>query len=165
MQGVTTAIVAFIFVCVIWPHLVRNRPQFYAALAAVLVVLLLDSLAAMIGSDGFKTFAYAMAGLLQIAAILLLFLSAGGITSRELLADMGRAIEVIRRGEEEKEIIIPRSDQPRPPAGQRRRDDDEERVVWEIKDEDFRPTPQAPAPEQQPGQQPKPQDQGPLPLD
>ena len=57
MQGVTTAIVAFIFVCVIWPHLVRNRPQFYAALAAVLVVLLLDSLAAMIGSDGFKTFA------------------------------------------------------------------------------------------------------------
>src|SRR5690606_27511422 len=112
MQGVTTAIIGFIFVCIIWPHLVKNRPQFYAALGALIAIILLDSLARMINSVGFGVFTYVFIGLLQVGAILLLILSAGGVTPRELFSDMGRAIEVIRRGEEEKEIIIPRSDQP-----------------------------------------------------
>ncbi len=160
MQGVTTAIVAFIFVCVIWPHLVKNRPQFYAALGMVIAIIFLDSLARMIGHGGFHIFAYAISGLLQIGAILLLFLSAGGVSPRELLSDMGRAIEVIRRGEEEKEIIIPRSDQPRPPAGQTRtRDEDEERIVWEITDDDVKPTPQTPP------RQDQDSDRGPLPME
>jgi hypothetical protein len=107
MAGVTTAIVAFVFVCIIFPHLVKNRPQFYAAFTAVLVAILLDSLAHILQSGAFYGFAYAMAGVLQVSAIVLLFLSAGGLTWRELGGDMRRAFEVIRRGEEEKEIIIP----------------------------------------------------------
>lgn len=159
MHGVTTAIVAFIFVCVVWPHLVKNRPQFYSALGAVIAIILLDSLSMMIVNSGFRVFAYVMTGLLQVGAILLLFLSSGGITPRELFSDMGRAIEVIRRGEEEKEILIPRSDQPRPPAGQpRTRDDDEDRIVWEINDDDAKPNPQAPPPRRE-------EDRGPLSMD
>ena len=42
MQGVTTAIVAFIFFCVIFPERVRNRPQFYASLGLVALIILLE---------------------------------------------------------------------------------------------------------------------------
>jgi len=123
MHGVTTAIVGFIFVCVIFPHLVKNRPQFYAAMTAVFIIILLDSLANILmrASPGFVLFAYSATGVLQVIAIFLLFLSAGGITWRALAGDMAKAYEVIRRGEEEKEIIIPLQGQkPRP------RDDDDD---------------------------------------
>ena len=115
MEGVTTAIVAFIFACVIFPHLVKNKTQFYGAFAAVIFIILLHSLNTMIGRVGFQVFAGAMTGLLQAAAIVLLFLAAGGITLRELGAEMSRAYEVIRRGEDEKTVIVPLSgEMPKP---------------------------------------------------
>lgn len=128
--GVTTAIVAFCFVCVVFPHIVKNKTQFYAGFTAVLLVILIHSLAVMLyTSPGFQVFAGAATCLLQIAAIITLFLSAGGITLKQLGGDMARAYEVIRRGEEEKTVIVPISgDMPnkpvRPPASVR--DDDDE---------------------------------------
>jgi hypothetical protein len=115
MEGVTTAIVAFIFVCVVYPKLVKNRTQFYAAFTAIVLVILLHSLNVIFGSSGFQIFTGATSGLLQVAAILLLFLACGGITLKELTGDMARAYEVIRRGEEEKTVIIPLTgEQPKP---------------------------------------------------
>lgn len=136
MQGVTTAIVAFVFVCIVFPHLVKNRTQFYAAFFFALAVVLLDSVANIWDERAaFRVFAYAMCGLFQVAAIILLFLSAGGITWRELGGEMARAIEVIRRGEEEKEILIPLGGQkpkPKPPGG--RDDEDQPRPRIELAD-------------------------------
>jgi len=115
LEGVTTAIVAFIFACVVWPHLVKNKTQFYGAFACVLFIIFLHSLNMMIGSVGFQVFAGALTGILQVCAIVLLFLAAGGITLRELGAEMGRAYEVIRRGENEKTVIVPLSgEMPKP---------------------------------------------------
>ena len=105
MDGVTTALVGFIFVSVVFPTLIKNRPQFYAALAMVCGIILLDSLGRLSGS--FHLTAYCLAALLQIGAILLLFLSAGGLTVKQLAGDLGNAYEVIRRGGEKKEVIIP----------------------------------------------------------
>jgi hypothetical protein len=107
LEGVTTAIVAFIFVCVVFPNVVKNKTQFYAAFAAVLLIILLHSLSAMIGTAGFQVFAGAATGLLQLIAVLMLFVGAGGISVKELGGEMSRAFEVIRRGEEEKTVIIP----------------------------------------------------------
>src|SRR5450432_901902 len=112
MQGVTTALVSFLFVCVVFPNLVKNRAQYYAAFAAVCVIIFLDAIAMAIHPTefaGFRVFAYASVGFLQIAAIVLLFLAAGGVTWRELADDMQNAYEVIRRGGEEKEVIVPLS--------------------------------------------------------
>jgi hypothetical protein len=109
MQGVTTALVAFIFVCVVYPQTVKNRPQFYAALAFICVIILLDGLGEMISPTAespFRAFVYAAVALLQVCAILLLFLCAGGITWKQLAGDMGNAFEVIRRGGQ-KEVIVP----------------------------------------------------------
>ncbi|HMB96349.1 MAG TPA: hypothetical protein VKK61_09945 [Tepidisphaeraceae bacterium] len=112
MQGVTTALVSFLFVCIVFPNLVKNRAQYYAAFAAVCLIILLDALAMAIHPTefaGFRVFAYAAVAFLQIAAIVLLFLAAGGITWRELADDMKDAYEVIRRGETDREIVIPLS--------------------------------------------------------
>lgn len=110
MQGVTAALVAFFFVCVVFPSLVKNRPQFYAALAAIVLIILLDAVARMVSGKepgAFAVVAYVFTAILQVGAILLLFLSTGGLTARELAGDMKRAYEVMRRGEEQKSVIIP----------------------------------------------------------
>ena len=109
MQGVTTAIVGFLFVCIVFPSLIKNKTQYYAALAMAMVIILLEGLAGAIGRSGFTSFAYMMTALLQIGAILVLILAAGGLSVRDLAGDFAHAYEVIRRGEEDKEIIIPRT--------------------------------------------------------
>jgi hypothetical protein len=108
LDGVTTVLVAFLFVCLIFPSIVKNKTQYYAALAVVIVVLLLHTLQLMLNkSEGFIVPAGVFTGLLQIVALVLLVLSVGGLTARQLAGDMARAYEVIRRGETEKEVIIP----------------------------------------------------------
>jgi hypothetical protein len=106
MEGVTTAIVAFILACVIFPRVVKNKPQYYGALACVLLVILFGALNMMVGAVGFTRFVYVMTALLQIGAILLLILSAGGLSMRDLAGELADTIEVVRRGGE-KEIIVP----------------------------------------------------------
>src|SRR5687768_9720465 len=107
MQGVTTALVAFIFFCVIFPERIKSRPQFYAAFALICLIILLDALGFMISGwefKGFRVFAYFATAVLQVGAICLLFLAAGGITWRDLGGELTNAYEVIRRGESEKEV-------------------------------------------------------------
>src|SRR5688572_14373603 len=130
MEGVTTAIVAFIFVCIVYPRLVRVRAQFYAAIAAIVLILFFQSLSVMIGSGKFAAFVAALTGLLLLAAFILMILATGGLSLRELTGDVMGAFEVIRRGEQDKEIIIPRSAQPpmpTPSAPERATADDEPR--------------------------------------
>ena len=112
MHGVTTALVGFLLVCVVFPNLVKNRPQYYAAFAAVCLIVILDALGLAISGTalaGFRVFAYVICAFLQVAALVLMFLACGGLTFRELADDMKGALEVIRRGGDEKEIIIPLS--------------------------------------------------------
>jgi len=104
MDGVTTAIVLFVFVCVLFPRLIDNRPQYYAAFAMTLVIIVLTPLAALWG-EARLVLLLVIAGL-QAAAVLLLFLSAGGLTVRGLTSEMVGAFEVIRRGETEKEVLL-----------------------------------------------------------
>ena len=107
MQGVTTALVAFIFFCVIFPERVKNRPQFYAALGFICGIVMLDAISYSLMPSKFAVFAYFAIAFLQIGEILLLFMAAGGLTWNELKGELGNAYEVIRRGGEEKEVIIP----------------------------------------------------------
>jgi hypothetical protein len=109
MQGVTTALVAFIFFCVIFPERIKSRPQFYAAFGLICLIILLDALGFMLANYSFKVFVYFATAVLQVGSICLLFLAAGGITWRDLGGELSNAFEVIRRGGDEKEVIIPLS--------------------------------------------------------
>ena len=119
-EGVTAVILAMLFVCLVFPSLVKDRRQFYAAVAIECCILLLYTLSLMLQRSGFIVFAGAISGFLQILAILMIVMSVGGLTPRQLAGDIAGAYEVIRRGETEKEVIIPISSQniprPAPPA-------------------------------------------------
>ena len=126
MDGVKTAIVGFIFVCIVLPHIIKNRHQYYMALVIVLVGMLLQVLANAFSQPGagFWRLCYTFDLLLQAVTILLLVMAAGGLSVGELAGNMGRAYEVMRRGEEEKEIIIPLpTDAPRPRYDRKERDE------------------------------------------
>jgi hypothetical protein len=116
MEGVTTAIVGFIFVCLIYPHLVKNRPQFYSALGLVLVIILFDAIAHIATGQAAALFRvmYMLTALLQILTILVLVLCVGGLSVRDLAGEVTRTVEVIRRGEDKPVLVPLRGEQPRP---------------------------------------------------
>ena len=71
------AIVGFILAALAFPNLIRHRSQYFAALGAVGVVIVLDALAHVIHSDGFDAFAYFFCAAMQVCAVGLLVMSAG----------------------------------------------------------------------------------------
>ena len=107
MHGVTTALVLFVLACVLFPRLIANRPQYYAGFAMVLAAILIDGVAHIFDNANVRAFAYLATAVLQVGALLVLFLAAGGLTVRGLSREMLGAFEVIRRGETDSEIIIP----------------------------------------------------------
>lgn len=161
MHGVTAAIVAFIFVCVVFPNIVRVKAQFYAALGMICASILLDALGVMISGwtwQGFRVFAYAAVAGLQIGSIVMLFLACGGLSWNELTDEMRDALETIRRGDS-KSIIVPLTgEQPKP-----REEKAPDRLVIPVPEDApslVKPiTPNPPNP-----QNPKP-DPGPVPLE
>ena len=106
MEGVTTAIVAFLFAGVIWPHLIKNRVQFYASLIIVAFIIVLDGIARGFAGPGGMKAIYAINALLQVSCIVLLVLSAG-MTVRDLGGEVMHTIDVVRRGGEKETIIVP----------------------------------------------------------
>ena len=110
MEGVTTAVVAFIFLCLAMPSLIQNKNQYYVAFISVVGVILMDALAHMLPETAGapRAACYVLGAFAQIIAVVMLFLATGGLTFRALRGDM---IEVLRRGEQEKEVIIPLSDE------------------------------------------------------
>jgi hypothetical protein len=129
LDGVTTVLVAFLFVCLIFPSIVKHRSQYYAAMMAIIIVIALHALALMFRQSVALVVAAAVfTAVLQIIALLLLVLSVGGLTVRQLAGDMARAYEVMRRGETKKEVIIPIGEQ----AGRRERSEEGQSNVYHI---------------------------------
>jgi hypothetical protein len=96
MEGVTAAIVAFLFVCVVFPNVIKKKPKFYAALACVILVIFLSGLNVLLKPGGVVDVSYFIICLLQIAAIILLILAAGGLTFKQLLTEVNEAIDSVR---------------------------------------------------------------------
>jgi hypothetical protein len=107
MGAITAIIVAFIFVCILFPRLVKHHAQFYTAFGLVLISMLLWTIATMFGNDSFGRFIAVMDGFLTIAALVLIVLATGGLSLKDLAGEFKSAIEVIRRGESDKEVIVP----------------------------------------------------------
>lgn len=145
MEGIIAVIVAFIFVCILFPKLVRNPTQFYAAFGMVLLVVVLQTLAMMFGSVSFGRFVAVCDGFLTAASLLLVVMATGGLSLKDLTGEFTKAIEVIRRGEEQKEVIVPITGQMPKPRRREAVPMEDEPVVHTIE------TPPAPTPERKPG--------------
>jgi hypothetical protein len=117
MEGVTTAIVGFIFVCLVYPRLVKHKPQFYSAIGLLLLIILFDAIAHMDakenGGGGLMRVMYVLTALLQIVTIVTLVLCVGGLTVRDLAGEVANTVEVIRRGETKPVLVPLRGEQPR----------------------------------------------------
>jgi hypothetical protein len=115
----------------------------------VLLVIVLQTLARMFGSsssEGFGRFVAVCDGFLTAASLLLVVMATGGLSLKDLTGEFTKAIEVIRRGEEQKEVIVPITGQmPKPKRREPIAMDVEEPVVHKIE------TPAAPTPERKPG--------------
>ncbi len=171
MNGVTTAIVAFIFLALAVPSLIKNKTYFYAALVSILFVILLDAAAKIISLQSFIVFAYSLSALLQIGSILLLVGSTGGLSMGELKNELGNMYEVVRRGETEKEVVIPLSESMKKMQAanaRARRNEPEEPKVYmadEPAPQQAAPSPQAPQPPVAKPAIKTPLEKGPLPLE
>jgi hypothetical protein len=156
MDGVTTAMIGFIFVCIIFPRLVRNSAQFYAAFGLIVLMLLLGSLAGIFNSESFWRFTRAVSGLLQLTSLVLLVLATGGLSLNELAGEFKGAFDAIRQGPDAgKPVIVPLTGaQPKP----RPEDDEEARPVHTIEPPPAGVPPVPPPPK-------RPDDTGSIPLE
>lgn len=114
MEGITTALALFLFAGLIVPSLIKNRQQFYIGFCCILVIVLITTLSLMIRTSFMQVFGGVVVGLSQLVGLVAFFMCAGGLSLREVGKEVHGAYEVIRRGGEEKEVIIPLSGQ-RPP--------------------------------------------------
>src|SRR4051812_43910174 len=138
-EGVTAAVVGFIFLCIAFPRLVKDSRPYYVALWVVIAAIVLRSFREMIQVPTFQHFADGFTGLLQVLAILALVMATGGFSIGELKENL---IEVMRRGEQEKEYIVPLTGKsPRP-----RYDDDDDDEPRRERIELEMPTPPTPTP-------------------
>ena len=119
-MDISIPIVGFIFVCIIFPRIVKSKPQFYMAFAVLLLALLLDVIAMTFGGvivtppatvaiGSFGRFLMVLRSVLWIVDIVLLVMATGGLSLHELGGELKGAYEVIRRGETEKTVIFPKS--------------------------------------------------------
>lgn len=107
---ISVPIVAYIFVCIIFPRLVKNKPQFYMGFAILLVILVLDLVVQLSGARFFVV----LRGVLWIVDFIVLVLATGGLSLHELTGEMKGAFEVMRRGEDTKTVIVPlKGEQPK----------------------------------------------------
>ena len=115
-MDISIPIVGFIFVCIIFPKIVKTKPQFYMAFGVTLIILLLNVVANLTssvavsttgGSTGFAKFLLILRDVLWIVDFILLVLATGGLSLNELSGELKGAYEVMRRGEDVKTVIIP----------------------------------------------------------
>ena len=147
LDGVTTALVVFVLAALIYPHIIEKRQQYFAIVAVVMAIILVHALTLMVRATGFTVFTGVLTGLLQIIGLALAVMSTGGLGAKDLAGELSRSYEVMRRGEETKEVIIP--------IGQPKKAADEEagRVIYTID------TPPGPAKPASPGDQSIPLDE------
>ncbi|HLL91238.1 MAG TPA: hypothetical protein VK324_18210, partial [Tepidisphaeraceae bacterium] len=105
-DGVTMALVLFQLAALLFPAVIKNRQQFFASFGVTLGIILLFTLRLMLyDTIGVQVFGGVVTGLLQIAALVLIFLSCGGMTVGQFANELKGSYEVIRRGGEEKEVV------------------------------------------------------------
>ena len=115
MEGVTTAIVAFIFACLVWPHIVKNKAQFYCSIGLLMLILLFDAIGHMAAGDSaLPHVMYVLAALLQMLAILVLVMCVGGLTAHQLAGEVSDTIDTLRRGEQKPVLVPLKGEQPMP---------------------------------------------------
>jgi predicted PurR-regulated permease PerM len=135
MDGINTAVVGYLLLCMLWPHLVKSKAYYYLSLAAVLLYILLSALGACFAGYGISRAIAVVATLTCGFALVLAVLASGGLTIREFAGEMGSAFDAFRRGEDQdKPVIVPiTGEQPK------KRDEADPRDRYAVNDDQNQP--------------------------
>ena len=106
-MDISVPVVGFIFVCIIFPKIVKTKPQFYMAFGVTLIILALNVMANLLAVGSMRTFAIILRDVLWIVDFILLVLATGGLSLHELTGELKGAYEVMRRGDDVKTVIVP----------------------------------------------------------
>src|SRR5260370_15280285 len=107
-MDISIPIIGFIFVCIVMPRLVKNKPQFYMAIAVTLLILILNAIIDISGgSSGFIRFLIVLRSVLWIVDFVVLILATGGLSLHDFSGELGNAFEVMRRGPTTTAVIVP----------------------------------------------------------
>lgn len=101
------ALALFILLGAAYPSLIKNKPQYYSALVGVLLIIFLDALGHIVHSEAFDAVIYFFCAILQMGALILLVLAAGGMTVGEFRHEIEDTIDTFHRGESSSEVIVP----------------------------------------------------------
>jgi uncharacterized membrane protein len=93
LAGVTTAIVAFILLCFAFPGIIRHRPRFHGAFVAVMAIILIETMNLMVRGPSFQVVCGILVGLLQVTALVLLFMACSGLSFVQVTRELGRYYE------------------------------------------------------------------------
>lgn len=114
MHGITTILVAFVLIGTVFPSLIKDLQQFQAVIGVTLFIILLDCIGHFAPGTGLEKLMYAVIALLQITSIFMLVLCTRGQSMGEFADSMHKTIDLVRRGGEKDEIIVPlRGEQPK----------------------------------------------------
>lgn len=138
MLAITTACVGFIFVCIIFPHLIRNHNQFYLSFVGVGVILLCEALVQMFAGTGFAQAMQVILALLNLLVFVLLVVSTGGLSLKDLAGRVGGAVQTFRHGEQDKPVVLPIGPQHQKPAARPKARDTEGPTTFIIDEEAMR---------------------------
>ncbi|MGN6628167.1 MAG: hypothetical protein ACTHLN_16225 [Tepidisphaeraceae bacterium] len=117
LDGISLLIGAFFFYSLAHPERVKNRTQFWAVFAVLILLVLFYTLRLMLyNAPGGQVFTGIFIGLLQVAGLVLTVMYFGGLTVRELGEELTEAADEFRRGgEPAKPRIVPLTGaQPKP---------------------------------------------------
>jgi hypothetical protein len=109
LDGLTAILAGFFFYCLAKPAMVKNRTQYWATFACLLLITLCYTLRLMLyNSSAGQVVTGIMIGLLQVGGMLLTVLYVGGLTTRDVADQMKDAYEDFRAGgDARKPVIVP----------------------------------------------------------
>ena len=108
LDGMSLLIGAFFFYCLANPSRVKNRTQFWAVFAVLVLIVLFYTLRLMLyNSAAGQVFTGVFIGMLQVAGLVLTVMYAGGLSLRDLGDELSDAADEFRRGEPAKPVIVP----------------------------------------------------------
>lgn len=110
-DGISTIIAAFVVYGRIRPDIVRNRTQYNAVFAALLVIIFCGMLRSMAFNSGWvHSVAGLLAGFAQIVSMIMILACTSGLTIKSLGNELKESAENFRAGTEEKKpVIVPLS--------------------------------------------------------
>jgi hypothetical protein len=116
LEGFTTVIVAFFIFCLYRQDLIKHRTYYYATFVVLMAIILFNVFYYFMENTYGRGFCAVMLGLLHAGAMVLTMSYVGGVSPKQIGAEVAKAVDDVRQGPDAKKpVIVPFSgEKPKP---------------------------------------------------